>query len=179
LGRISISSTKSLALPRGSVELESPLPPDVLLTRLTALRRGGRPPYQCPAPLDQAGIRVRVDGNRFYLVGGTIFGRRTSYRPAWRGTIEPGPPESGGSRVRVEAGPSLKTIITWCVFLAWLVVRFLYRRIARDPCRRSHPLSWYRSGRLGTAARGHDGSGHPRARGIAGGSSSACGSPRG
>lgn len=67
---------------------------------------------------------MRVDGNRFYLVGGTIFGRRTSYRPAWRGTVEPGPPESGGSRVRVEAGPSLKTIISWCVFLAWLVVVF-------------------------------------------------------
>ena len=61
---------------------------------------------------------MRVDGNRFYLVGGTIWGRRTSYRPAWRGTVEPGSPESGGSRVRVEAGPSLKTIISWCVFLA-------------------------------------------------------------
>jgi hypothetical protein len=67
---------------------------------------------------------VRVDGNRFYLVGGTIWGRRTSYQPAWRGTVEPGSPESGGSRVRVEAGPSLKTIISWCVFLTWLVVVF-------------------------------------------------------
>jgi hypothetical protein len=31
---------------------------------------------------------------------------------------------SGSSRLRVEAGPSLKTIISWCVFLAWLVVVF-------------------------------------------------------
>jgi hypothetical protein len=124
MSRINNPPAKSLAPSRGTVELTSPLSPDALLSRLGTLRHGGHPPYQCPAPLDQAGVRVRVDGNRFYLVGGTIWGRRTSYRPAWRGIVEPGSPESGGSCVRVEAGPSLKTIISWCVFLAWFVVIF-------------------------------------------------------
>jgi hypothetical protein len=100
------------------VELSSSLSPEALVGRLGAVN-GLRPRYRCPPPLDQAGVRVRVDGNTFYLVGGPVWGHRTTYRPAWRGIVEPSSPDSTGSRVRVQAGPSLMTIVSWCVFLAW------------------------------------------------------------
>jgi hypothetical protein len=112
-------AVKSIVPSSSPLEFTSPLSPALILSCFETSRNGLYAPYRSAAPLDKVGVRTRVHGNRFYLVGGTIWGRRTSYRPAWRGSIEPGP-DGSGSRVRVEAGPSLGTIIRWCVFCAWL-----------------------------------------------------------
>ena len=69
---------------------------------------------------------MTIKNNTFEVCAKTVFGRRRSYVPAWRGTVLPSPSNATASRVIVEDGPAQRVIRSWGIFAIWMVLLIGY-----------------------------------------------------